>query len=117
MFHAKASRERERERRCRSIELVIKDPGRCSRGLKGCFFRTENSLLSNGAPIQDHLNCPKGPCNMLQHATHVEREEMRGGTDREPIKARSGKAFCCRLSRDPSFARGNIMTIRYGTAI
>lgn len=57
-----ATRERG-GRQC--IEFVIKDPGRCSRGLKGCFFRAENSLLSNGAPIQGHLNCPKGPCNML----------------------------------------------------
>jgi len=40
--------ERRRRRRCWRIEFVIKDPGRCSRGLKGCFFRAENSPLSNG---------------------------------------------------------------------
>jgi len=44
----------------------------------------------------------------------------RGGRyKRRPIKARSGKAFYCRLSRasHPSLVEANIMIIRYGTAI
>lgn len=125
-FHAKARRERRRKReRVRERDDDDDDAGASSSLLKilvgvraawkDTFFRAENLLLSNGAPIQGHLNCPKGPCNMLQHATHVERK-IQGYRPRSD-KGAIGKGVLLPALTRSTLRRGNIMTIRYGTAI